>query len=253
MKTFLTTLLFASSASAITPVDSAAMLKSGQWEVGVFSPLRLGLSDKLELRLHPLTALVSPHFTLRFEHGELHGGTLVGEWGLGVPTYGMRLLQGDAAGTLFPNDHEIPWMVTPRAGMVWSKGNDKRMYTLRADLTLGVAFTQPERSVSRTGAGWLDLLFAPASDGYRARLGGIYDRSLSERLRGRTSVDIYATGNPDNPLMVLGRQVFDFGMFKGKDGRWNRIGFGAAWLNSQSHALGGGRSNDFMPVIDLVF
>ena len=240
-------------AQAMTPHDSAALLKSGQWETGLFNPLRVGLSDKLELRLHPFVALVSPHAVLRFDHGKLQGGDLTVEWGLGVPTYGLRQLQGDSAGTLLPMDHEVPWMVVPRVGMVWSRGNDNRIYTMRADLTLGVAFNQPDRPVQSTGAGWLDLLFAPATDGYRARLGATYDRALSGRMRARTSLDVYATGIADNPLMVLGRQVFDIGLWKGKDERWNRISLGVAWLNSDSHATGGARSNDFMPMIDFVF
>ncbi len=240
-------------AQAMTPHDSAALLQAGQWEVGLFNPLRVGLSNQLELRLHPLVALVSPHAVLRFDHGQLQGGDLTIEWGLGVPTYGLRQLQGDSAGTLLPTDHEVPWMVVPRAGMVWSRGNDRRVYTLRADLTLGVAFNQPERAVQSPGAGWLDLLFAPATDGYRARLGMMYDRALSGRFRSRTRLDLYATGIADNPFMALGRHIFDVGLWKGKDGRWNRLSLGVAWLNSDSHATGGARSNDFMPVIDLVF
>ena len=238
---------------AMEPLDTSELLKKGQWETGVFGPLRVGLRDNLELRLHPLVALVSPHFALRFNHGELGGGKLSIEWGASVPTYAMRMVQGDSAGTFFPNDVEIPWMVVPRAGLTWSKGNAKRVYTVRSDVTLGVAFTQPDRHVQSPGEGWLDLLSAPATDGYRARLGATYDRVLASRLRSRTSLDLYATGVADNPMMLLARQVLDIGLWRGADGRSNRLSVGVAWLNSDSHATGGGRSNDFMPVIDLVF
>ena len=234
-------------------LDTSSLLRKGQWETGLFGITRIGLSDQLELRLHPLVAAVSPHFALRFTHGKVAGGDVSIEWGAGVPTYALRMLQGDAAGTFFPTDVEIPWMITPRAGMVWSRGDTKQTYTLRSDVTLGVAFTQPTRSVESPGEGWLDLLFAPATDGYRARLGLTYDRSLSAGLRSRTSMDLYGTGIAANPMMVLGRQVFDVCIGRGRDGRANRLSLGVAWLNSFSHQTGGARSNDFMPIIDLVF
>ena len=241
------------SSNTMSPLGTSSLLKKGQWETGVFGPTRIGLTDQLELRLHPLIAVLSPHFTLRFNHGQVAGGDLSVEWGAGVPTYALRMLQGDGAGTFFPTDVEIPWMIVPRAGLIWSKGNAKRVYTVRSDVTLGVAFTQPERSVESPGEGWLDLLFAPATDGYRARLGVTYDRSLAPGLRSRTSLDLYGTGIAANPMMMLGRQVFDVGIGKGRDGRSNRLSLGVAWLNSFSHATGGARSNDFMPVIDVVF
>jgi hypothetical protein len=249
----LVTLLGAFGAQAMTPMDSASLLAKGQWETGLFGPTRIGLSSTMELRLHPVVAALSPNAVLRMHHGTLMGGALVGEYGMSVPTYGLRQLQGEGAGKLFPGDYEIPWMVVPRAGAVWSRGNERRTYTARMDLALAVPFANPDRSVQSPGEGWLDLLFAPATDGYRARLGGLYDRALTPRLRSRTSVDVYATGNADNPFMVLGRQVVDIGLWKGRDGRWNKLSVGAAWLNSNSHAFGGARSNDFMPIIDLVF
>ena len=249
----LTTDAQASDPQLINPVGTATLLKAGQWETGLIGPTRIGLREDLELRLHPLTALVSPNFALRFAHGEMAEGTLSVEWGASVPTYALRMVQGDAAGTLFPTDVTIPWMVVPRAGMVWSRGGEEQLVTLRTDVTLGVAFNQPERSVESPGEGWLDLLFSPATDGYRARLGITYDRALLRVLRSRSSLDLYATGNAESPMMILGRQVFDVGLWRGADGRSNRIHLGVAWLNSFSHALRGRRSNDFMPVIDLVF
>ena len=124
----------------INPVGTAALLKAGQWETGLIGPTRIGLREELEQRLHPLTALVSPNFALRFAHGEMAGGALSVKWGASVPTYALRMVQGDAAGTLFPTDVTIPWMVVPRAGMVWSRGGEEQLVTLRTDVTLGVAF-----------------------------------------------------------------------------------------------------------------
>ena len=238
---------------SMNPLGTSSLLKKGQWETGIFGVTRIGLSDQLELRLHPLVALASPHFALRFAHGEVAGGKVSIEWGVGVPTYALRMLQGDGAGTFFPTDVEIPWMIVPRAGLIWSKGNSKRIYTVRSDVTLGVAFTQPARSVESPGEGWLDLLFAPSTDGYRARLGLTYDRVLTPGLRSRTSLDLYGTGIAANPMLLLGRQVVDICIGHGRDGRSNRVSVGVAWLNSFSHATGGSRSNDFMPVLDVVF
>ena len=114
-------------------------------------------------------------------------------------------------------------------------------------MTLGV-FNQPERPVESPGEGWLDLLFSPVTDGHERPRSPTTGRParLGPQPRPR------ATGNAENPMMILGRQVFDVGAWRGADGRsTNSPRRRLAQL--LRHALGGRRSNDFMPVIDLVF
>ena len=40
---------------------TAETLSSGEWEVGLYAPLRRGFDNGLELSVHPITALLSPH------------------------------------------------------------------------------------------------------------------------------------------------------------------------------------------------
>ena len=53
------------------------------------------------------------------------------------------------------------------------RGGEEQLVTLRTDVTLGVAFNQPERPVESPGEGWLDLLFAPVTDGYERASGSL--------------------------------------------------------------------------------
>lgn len=45
--------------------DTADVRPRGSWSVGVFNPLRISLSDRVELQAHPLAFFVAPHLDVR--------------------------------------------------------------------------------------------------------------------------------------------------------------------------------------------
>lgn len=259
-------LLLAGSSALAQPLparDTADVGARNSWSVGVFNPLRWSIRDGVELEAQPLVALVSPHVSVRVAH--LSGRWRVaGEYGLGVPTFGMRLL-GDL---LFPSwDPEtsgdrIGWALVPSVGAVVSTG-ERGVFTARAQLAIGIPLGRNDANPLDAYAP-VDLAFAPALTGLRARIGAQYDHPLTERLRLRGGADVWATGaNPAparSPLFLSAWAGLDVGV-----GASSRFTAGLRWFNSDQRrtrlvqdAEGFStrqrvRSNDVFPTLDFIW
>ena len=246
----------------LSPRGTAHVAEKGSWSVGVFGPLKVAVRDGLELELHPLFALASPHVTARVAHGGIACLWLTGEYGISVPTPGLRLLKG----TFFPewsmSDENIGWFLVPSAALLVSRGEES-VTTMRLGLALGVPVGQND-AIPLDSYAPLDLLLAPALTGMRLRFGVAQDHRLSSRLRGRAGADVWLVGaSPDPPrsrLYVSARAGLDVAL-----GASTRLAVGAAWFNSDQRRTiirvdedgfatrVPRRSNDFFPTLDLVW
>jgi hypothetical protein len=90
---------------------TAHMLEDSDWEVGVWAALRRGLANKMELSIHPLVALQSPHLTLK--KGWVYGGdwTISSQHGLHYPTPLLSTFARPGIGGVLPADNTIPHIV----------------------------------------------------------------------------------------------------------------------------------------------
>lgn len=263
-----TTPALAANHAELSPRETALVRpEPGSYSVGVFNPLTLTVARSLELRTHPLLFLVAPNAILRVPHRALvlvpGQWGLTGEYGLSIPTLGMRLTQG----TLFPSwehgEGHIGWSVVPRAGLVFSGvGDGKDVFSASADLAMQVPLTHSDAEPLDAPAP-LDLLFAPTLGGYRARAGVLYDLPLGRRLRLRGYGDVYVYGRdaeleaPDDWEHVTTRLGVgaDWGFGRQLD---KRVHLGVAWWNSDQHAIDPNsfervRSNDVWPTLDFIW
>lgn len=232
---------------ALAARDTAEVGGRGEVEVGVLHPLDVGLGHGLELRAHPLVFLVAPNAILRVEHARLAGWIVTGEYGLSIPTLGMRLLQG----YLFPSwersDDRIGWLLVPRAGAVASRTVRERDAVFAgADVAVGIPLGRDD-TPSLDAPAPLELLFAPVTTGWRVRAGGGYDASLSPRWRLRATIDLFLHGGWTLRGALLGEVAL---------GERGRLSFGVYGWNSDQHAIDADgdriRSNDLLPVVDYV-
>lgn len=274
-------LLGALGTARATPVlaarDTAAPLPRGSLSVGVFNPLRVGLRDGLELSTHPLLFFVAPNAMLRVAHIAAGGGgdaraerasfRLTGEYGLSIPTLAMRLSQGYLFPSWYHGEQRIGWIVVPRAGAVASFGDPAaRVLTARIDLAIGLVLTRTDTTPLDTYAP-LELLMAPATAGYRGRIGGSYDQGLGTRWRARVTANLYLHGAGELhapfqlPFTSSPRLTTQLGVAAdvavGQTGDF-RLTFGLAWWNYFQHAIDpvtfeSHRSNDLFPTVDLIW
>ena len=285
MKNLLTAiiLVLATSISAyaeegdLAPRLTADTASVGSWSVGVFNPLRISLTDDIELEAHPLYVFVSPHMMVRHKLlSSKDGWRITGEYGLSVPSPALGMapplgLQGYFTQSCLVAAYDSTqekwckkpgWFAIPRLGVVASRGS-KAVYTVAADIAFGIHLAGEKLNTFDTFTP-LELLFAPASRGYRAHLGGRYDRALLPWLRVSTELDLYLTGAGPAP----GRSPLTIAAHVGVDVRTSthtRLSLGAKYFNSDLKqgeleedadgfvSLVHVRSNDFYPTFDFIW
>lgn len=193
--------------STRTAWDTADVGHKGAWSVGLFNPLRYAMADGLEIEVHPVVFLTAPHATVRVAHTTGNDLRITGEYGLSVPTFGMRLTQGFLFPTWAEKKEQIGWFVVPSAGVAVSGGAaNAAVWTARADLAVGIPVGANSATPQHSFLAPLDLLFAPQLTGYRAHLGGAYDLPLSARVRAHVELNLFHVGS-DPDLVVNGRNV----------------------------------------------
>lgn len=256
------------AAQTLAARETAQVAPRGTYSVGVFNPLRAAVGNRLEIQTHALLFFVAPNGIARVAHVDRGDAfRLTGEYGLSVPTLAMKLSQGHLFPSWYYQRQQVGWIVAPRAGAVASLGNPEgQVVTLRADLTVGVVLTHTDTMPLDTYAP-VELLFAPVTGGYRGRVGGIYDRSLSPRWRVRGYADLYLHGSGElhdrfewpiksSPHLTT-RLGAGLDVALGRRRR-NRLTFGLAWWNYAQHAIDPNtfeprRSNDVFPTADFIW
>lgn len=88
--------------------NDAFLLEQGQWSVGIFAPLRYGLSDKTELSIHPGWALMAPHIGISRAYSTSSNWQLTSHHQIGYPTPLLKKLARPGIGGVLTPDSVIP-------------------------------------------------------------------------------------------------------------------------------------------------
>ncbi|MGC4120856.1 MAG: hypothetical protein QM765_41020 [Myxococcales bacterium] len=233
--------------------DTADVGRPGEYSIGIFNPLKVGVADGVELQVQPLLFFVAPNVLFRVAHGEVGGFRWASEWGAYCPTPLMKLTQGYAFPTWAKQGGQIGWFLVPSAGIVGTYGERTgSTLTFNADLTVGIPLTHNDA----TGPGSIapvDDLLAPVTTGMRFRAQATYDLALLSWLRARMYLGVSLHGKNPSPITMNGGGAFDFAV-----GKYSRVTLGFMWWNSDSGAIDYRthqhvRSNDFFPTIDFIW
>lgn len=272
-------------AEPLAPRETADVLTRGQWQVGIFNPLRIGMG-RGELVVHPLVALAAPHAEWRVAlrpHREAGDLRLTAVAGLAVPTPAWRMakpfgLSGDlvpsckvaAHDTALAGQCQRPgWLVVPKLGLQLSQGYGQRdggesgVWTLSAEVAKGIAVVG---DTARPLDAWAPVAvqFAPYVGLWRAQGKLAWDHALADALRVRGELAVHWIGRPDDDVL----SPWYFSGYVGMDIRFSshlRGTLGAIWWNADKHqrevstAADGFatvryvRSHEVWPTIDLVW
>lgn len=249
----------------LPPRDTAAPV--GRWSVGVVDPLRIALSEDVELSAHPLLFLVlTPNAELKVRTARAERWTFASTVGLSVPTVAMRLAQG----TLFPtwdkDGGRVGWFVVPSVGLLATRAlrGGRDALTLGLESAIGVQIGSND---ARPVDGWapLEIAFGPALHGTRVHAHVTEDVAVVPTVRARIGLDVWFLGRrtpePEKSPWILGaRGGLDVGLTahtrlavgfvafsydnhrtevrKDEAGRWQRVRV---------------RSSDVWPTLDLLW
>lgn len=123
---------------------TAHQLEQGSWEVGLFGPLRYGVSDSVELSAHPLLFFVVPNLQAKIGWtGE--GSTQVATvHSVTYPTMLMRLLAMEGAGGVLPPDRAIPQILSIRNEVVITQEMGAHLLTGAVGVQVGPRMGESE-------------------------------------------------------------------------------------------------------------
>ncbi len=113
---------------------TAFVMDEGRWEVGLFGPLRYGLTDRVELSAHPLWFFVAPNLRAKVgwtNEGDTRVATV---HSVTYPTPLLRLLAMEGAGGVLPPDRSVPHIFSIRNEVVISQAFEEHILTGSAGL-----------------------------------------------------------------------------------------------------------------------
>lgn len=264
--------------------DTADTGNKGSYSVGVFNPLRLAFTDRLELQAHPALFFVAPHLDARFailkepvESGAPPTGVrLTAEAGLLMPTLGLRLMKGFFFPTWATSTNDIGFMLIPRVGLLVS-GNffTHDVATFRIEGRMRIPIGPNSATPLNSFLAPLEIVMAAPLTGFLGRAGASYDHAFGDLFRLRGELNVYLTGRQGdltvaginqgpiadiNPFIVTAHLNLDIAVFK-----QSRIAVGVLWANYDQGATevrtgADGfservrvRSNNILPTLDFIW
>ncbi|RMG17858.1 MAG: hypothetical protein D6729_08090 [Deltaproteobacteria bacterium] len=93
-------------------LETARTLRPGAVTIGVFAPLRWGVSETVELSTHPLWNLLIPNVAAKFALPGSSDWDVALEFGLTHPTPLLHVLSKEGTGGVLPADASVPDLVT---------------------------------------------------------------------------------------------------------------------------------------------
>jgi hypothetical protein len=123
------------------PVEVADTLPAGAGEIGLFQPLRYGLTDSVEIIGHPLLSLVAPAVDFKVRWGSWGAWTFSSLSGISFPTGLVSILACEGTGCIYPADAEIPFLVGFKSELLASRRMDHELrWTFRIGGKSALAF-----------------------------------------------------------------------------------------------------------------
>lgn len=131
----------ARGATAPWSAETGRVLPRGRVEIGLFSPLRVGLGDRFEASLHPGWFFVAPNAQLKVAWAERGRVAVASQHGILYPTPLLRLLSREGTGGIVPADVLYPHIVATAHHLLVSAGAAGHLVTLRAGGRLATNLT----------------------------------------------------------------------------------------------------------------
>lgn len=243
-------------------LSDAGILPRGAFAVGLVSRSRVGIDEMIELDTQlGWWLLLSPHLELRLQHLASDRLRLTSSLALSTPTPAMRLLKGYLFPTWQRSENDVGWFVVPEVGLAASTGR-RLVITGRTSVAVGVG-VGPNAARSLDTYAPVELVFAPALNGFRVTTTAIADWGVLRWMRLRLEVSLHAIGEgepPRSPWVFQTSAAADVRL-----GRHWRVSAGLAYYNSDQRAqrvVKGddgrwrrepARSNDVHPTVDVVW
>ena len=226
--------------------NSTASLKpKGKWETGFWQPLRIGITDKLELNTHIWLIALNPEIGAKIAWGEKSGMLISSEHNLSVPSVLLNFISREDMGGIISPEFEFSTILSIYNGAVASKpiwGNG--VLTARGGFAFALRGDKPDPQAT------IDMpIFYPRMahyyEGVSIRAGASVIKPIGSRLAFEEKLQLYLITRNSNNFFAENTGIIMWKMGK-------RIVLkGGYILNYGSYPFG--NHLQMWPVIDLVF
>jgi len=172
---------------------TAYTLPVGRMEVGIFQPLRYGLSTSLEFSIHPLVTFLMPNLSVKWSHRSFNGFQVSTNHSLYYPTPLLRTVAREGTGGLISPEFRIPNMVAINTEVLASKFIAKDQVLTGK---LGLALAAKSATLDRRTTIDLPLIFPRMNvfyHGYSLRGGTNLQGRMFRRWHYRADAEIFIT------------------------------------------------------------
>lgn len=120
----------------------ADTLPAGRWEVGVFAPLKYGLTEKVELSTHPLAFFVMPNLSAKISWTQSAPWRVATRHGVHYPTLLLGMVAREGTGGLLPATTDVPHILglTSEVLATTNVPLHRRWVTVRLGFTVAARF-----------------------------------------------------------------------------------------------------------------
>ncbi len=225
--------------------NTAYTMPAHSWETGLFQSLRIGLSDKVELRSNALIIPILPNIGVKVSYGEKNDLYLASEHALSYPTMFLKTFQMKGTGGLISSQYDIPMMFSISNNFLLSKPLGEKSL-LSADA--GFSFVIRSGSIDYRAS--IDEPFfyqrmAHYYKGVQIRAGGSYKTQLLNNLFAEENIKIYGMTRKSDNIFIENKGVL---MLSTKKSFRIRGGYMLSW-----GAYPFGNHLQMWPVIDIMF
>ena len=129
--------VFSANSQTTTWADNSAnVIEKGRKELGIFSPLAIGINDKTELTLHPIYFFVIPNLSVKHQWKHSDKLTISTMHKFTYPTFLMKLVARGGTGGLLPSTSKIPHLFKFNNAVLLSSEIKNQTLTFKAGVDL---------------------------------------------------------------------------------------------------------------------
>jgi len=169
---------------------TAYSLPKGQWETGLFQPVRYGLNDNQDIALHPFFALKLPNLVFKKTWTEKNSWTIASRHGFYYPTPLLQSITGAGKFKIVAPQFEFPTLIGLTNEILATRSVGTGQLTGKAGLLLGLG----GGDLDPTSTIDVPLVYprlAVYYNGWGLRLGADYVAPVKGRWSGFVDGDVF--------------------------------------------------------------
>jgi hypothetical protein len=182
--------------------NTAYLMPDGKWESGIRQPLRIGISDKVEIFSTALALPLTPNAGVKLGWGEHAGFTLATAHSLSVPTPVLNILSRKGIGGFISPEFSFPFILSVNNSFMASRPLcDSALLTLKADFlfALRAGDIDPQSTID------LPVIYPRMAHYYKGasvRLSGNVKGQLCSKFGYEEGLQLFVITRADNNLFI---------------------------------------------------